>query len=329
MHNTHPCTGSTPQCKCAVASYTSCPGINPRSRVQVRSFYVIFHWLIVNLNMAEEQWRQPKRLLTGARVSGPFGDFYDNPDPNIRRRKRLRIYGIVTGACGERKYTVQFDSGQVLECFSNTLRLETATASLPPEEVQAAVADVEAEGNHAEEAARIIQDNEAAANDGDEEHLPQESPEAEDEEGAEDQADAASACSATDEAEPAQRPVGTVEQAPTEDSTMYAGRKQAALRRIAGMKDQVVVINSGRSLSLEWKVVAESKPDIEEDDDISELGLKNLEDITRVQYNILIAHLFLKLTFRVSLSCLLLFCFYFCILTTIFCFFFIIQELEV
>jgi hypothetical protein len=63
------------------------------------------------------------------------------------------------------------------------------------------------------------------------------------------------------------------------------------------MKDQVVIINSGRSLSLEWKVVAESKPDIEEDDDVSELGLTNLEDITRVQYNILIAHLFLKLTF--------------------------------
>ena len=209
----------------------------------------------------------------------------------------------------------------MLECFSNTLCLETATASLPPEEVQTAVADIEAEGNRAEEAARIVQDNEAAANDEDEEHLPQESPKAEDEEGAEDQADAASACSATDEAEPAQRPVGTVEQAPTEDSTTYDGRKQAALRRIAGMKDQVVVINSGRSLSLEWKVVAESKPDSEEDDDISELGLKKLEDITRVQYNILIAHLFLKLTFRVSLSCLLLFGFYFCILTTIFCFF--------
>ena len=54
----------------------------------------------------------------------------------------------------------------MLECFSNTLCLETATASLPPEEVQTAVADIEAEGNHAEE----------AANDGDEEHLPQESP---------------------------------------------------------------------------------------------------------------------------------------------------------
>jgi hypothetical protein len=36
----------------------------------------------------------------------------------------------------------------------------------------------------------------------------------------------------------------------------------------------VVIINSGHSLSLEWKVAAESKPEIEEDDDVSEVGLK-------------------------------------------------------
>jgi hypothetical protein len=95
---------------------------------------------------------QPKRLLTGSRVSGAFGDFYDNLDPNIRRGKRLRIHGTITGACSERKYTVQFDSRQIIERFSNTLHLERPTASLPPVEIQAAVAEVEAEGNHAEEA---------------------------------------------------------------------------------------------------------------------------------------------------------------------------------
>jgi len=62
---------------------------------------------------------------------------------------------------------------------------------------------------------------------------------------------------------------------------------------------------------LQWKVVAESQPDGEEDDDDeSGIGLKNLEEITRAQYNILIAHLFLKLTFKVCLSCLFLFSFY-------------------
>ena len=113
--------------------------------------------------MSNPSGQQPKRLLTGSRVPGAFGDFYDNPDPNIWRRKRLRIYGTITGACSERKYTVQFDSRQIIECFSNTLHLERPTASLPPVEIQAAVAEVEAEGNHAEEAACIIEDNEAAA----------------------------------------------------------------------------------------------------------------------------------------------------------------------
>jgi len=172
---------------------------------------------------------QPKRLLTGSHVSGAFGDFYDNPDPNIRRRKRLRIYGTIIGACGEWKYTVQFDSRQVIECFSNTLHLERPTASLPPVEIQAAVAEVEAEGNHAEEAVRIIEDNEAAENDAEvREHLPGGTPKDEDEEGTE-EADGASAHSATEEPNPEQRPVGIVAQATEEDATDYASRKQAAL----------------------------------------------------------------------------------------------------
>ena len=172
---------------------------------------------------------QPKRLLTGSRVSGAFGDFYDNPDPNIWRRKRLRIYGTITGACSKQKYTVQFDSRQIIECFSNTLHLERPTASLPPVEIQAAVAEVEAEGNHAEEAVCIIEDNEAAANDAEvEEHLPGGTPEDEDEEDTE-EADGASAHSATEEPDPEQHPVGIVAQATEEDATDYASRKQAVL----------------------------------------------------------------------------------------------------
>jgi hypothetical protein len=146
--------------------------------------------------MSNPSGQQPKRLLTGSHISGAFGDFYDNPDPNIQRRKRLRIYGTITGACSERKYTVQFDSGQIIECFSNTLHLERPATALPPVEIQAAVAEVEAEGNHVEEAARIIEDNKAAANDAEvEENLPGDTPEDEDEEGTE-EADGASAHSA-------------------------------------------------------------------------------------------------------------------------------------
>ena len=99
---------------------------------------------------------------------------------------------------------------------------------------------------------------------------------------------------------------------------------------MAALQDQVIVITATRSQTLQWKVVAESQPDgEEEDDDESGIGLKNLEEITRVQYNILIAHLFLKLTFKVCLSCLFLFSF--CIYTHhnfVYCFVFF-KELEV
>ena len=253
--------------------------------------------------MSSEWARQCKRLLTGSRVSGAFGDFYDNPDPNIRRRKRQRIYGTVTGACGERKYTVQFDCGKVIDCFSNTLRVENSTASLPPVEIQAAISEAELEGTRAEQANQIIRENEAAANDAiEEEHLPADSP---GDEGNDDDADEASANSGTEE--PEQRPVGTVSEAPAEDTTTYAGRKQAALRRIAALQDQLIVVTGGRSQRLEWKVISESQPESqeeEEDADDRDVGLKNLSEIARVNYNILIAHLFLKLTFKVSLRSL-------------------------
>jgi len=42
--------------------------------------------------------------------------------------------------------------------------------------------------------------------------------------------------------------------------------------------------------------------DLELDPDVSEPGLKDLSQITRVEYKVLLAHLFIKLTFKVSLS---------------------------
>jgi hypothetical protein len=91
----------------------------------------------------------------------------------------------------------------------------------------------------------------------------------------------------------------------------------------------VVVITAARSQTLQWKVVAESQPDYdEEEDDESGIGLKNLEEITRVQCNILIAHLFLKLTFKVCLSCLFLFFFIYTHHNFVYCCVFF-KELEV
>ncbi len=49
------------------------------------------------------------------------------------------------------------------------------------------------------------------------------------------------------EEEPAQRPVGIVAEAPAEDLATYAGRKAAALSRIAALQGQVVTVTSGRT----------------------------------------------------------------------------------
>jgi len=184
-------------------------------------FYLSFHWLIVKLNMAVEQRRQTKRLLTGTHVSGSFGEYYDNPNPDVQRRKRQRIYGTLVQACGERKYTVQFDCGMVMKCYSHTLCLENQASSLPPSELQAAAKEVKAQGEHADATAvQVVEENEAAVQDAaEEEHLPETSPE-DDESVAE--------APAGEEEEPAQSPVGIVAEAPVEDFATYAGRKAAA-----------------------------------------------------------------------------------------------------
>jgi len=88
-----------------------------------------------------------------------FGDFYDYLYPNVRRWKRHRIYGTVTGAFGGWRYTIKFDCGQLFDCFSNLPCLEKSSASLPPVEIQTKVSEVEAEKTQAKNAAQITQEN--------------------------------------------------------------------------------------------------------------------------------------------------------------------------
>jgi hypothetical protein len=73
--------------------------------------------------MSETVSIHEKRLSVGAWVSGTFGDFYADPEPKVKCRKRQRIYGVVQEACGPRKYRVCFVSGLIFDCFSNTLCL--------------------------------------------------------------------------------------------------------------------------------------------------------------------------------------------------------------
>jgi hypothetical protein len=140
-YDSYPCTIIPSTSKYFVAINISWVDRNLKSIYEVRAHCFSAHELKVRANMTDEPACQMKRLLTGARVSGAFRDFYDNPDPNIRRQKRQRIYGTVVGACGERKYTVQFDCGHVVDCFPNTLPLKKSTALPPPVEIQAAISE--------------------------------------------------------------------------------------------------------------------------------------------------------------------------------------------
>jgi hypothetical protein len=244
--------------------------------------------------MSESAPVREKRLSVGARVSGSFGDFFANPDPNVKRRKRQRLYGVVQEACGPRKYRVCFDSGLIVDCFSNTLRLETSSASLPSDVLAAAVSRDESTSVMNDEA-RLILENEAAANDVDmEEHIP---PFEDDEEI--DQMLAEIDVEETDGMDE-QRPVGVLNEDPeVEEPLTYAGRKEAANRRIADLLGKKVTIQRGRTESLEWVVVKESKaePVVAPRENV---GLTNYKDLMNdANGGTFIAQLFLHLTLKV------------------------------
>ncbi len=147
---THHCTSFPSKIEYFAAINASCLDEIVKSRLKVRALCLSFFYHCNVLKMSEAPAAGEKRLSTGAHVSGSRGDFYDNPDPNIRRRKQQRIYGTVQGACRPRKYRVQFDCGKVIGCFSNTLCVEASTSSVPSEELQIAISQAERQGEESE-----------------------------------------------------------------------------------------------------------------------------------------------------------------------------------
>ena len=77
--------------------------------------------------------RNDKRFDVGCRVSGSFGEMAHNPNPNISRRVRQRIFGNIIEAVGPKQYKVLWDDGNTREHFSNSLKTERSFASLPPD----------------------------------------------------------------------------------------------------------------------------------------------------------------------------------------------------
>jgi hypothetical protein len=72
-----------------------------------------------------------KRIAPGAHASGKFGELL--PSSDGKRQKRARAFGNVIEAIAANKYWVQFKNNTTLECFSNSLCVEGASASTPPD----------------------------------------------------------------------------------------------------------------------------------------------------------------------------------------------------
>jgi hypothetical protein len=274
--------------------------------------------------MSEAQPMQPtravvqrvKRIDVGARVSGKFGDFVE--DGSAGRCKRARLFGVVVRACERNKYEVSFDNNTTQECFSNGLRIERATASLPPD---MPAPHVQAIPNNAH-FSNIDRELELAANDtqelDEEEHLPDMSPEAEEME-MEAEEEAPPELEETEAEGGARRnqdgrihdPQGRMPgQLPTQQEAQegaaanpvdYHGRKRAAIQKVRNLLGEQVVFRSGRSQQLTWTVIAEHDPPAEDcvsrtPKASSPVGLKDFT-VSEFQQDEILAHLFLHLTF--------------------------------
>jgi len=67
-------------------------------------------------------------------VSSSVGPLIPNPDPSKKRKHHSWVHGNVIEEAAKRKYKVQSDDGKIHVVESNILRLEQASASLPPSE---------------------------------------------------------------------------------------------------------------------------------------------------------------------------------------------------
>jgi hypothetical protein len=87
------------------------------------------------LPAAPSKDKRAKRLEAGCRVSGSFGDYVPNPNPNIKRRIRMKLYGTIVRAVDKKQYEVLWDNNKTAVVFANSLAKETSFASLPPSSI--------------------------------------------------------------------------------------------------------------------------------------------------------------------------------------------------
>jgi hypothetical protein len=237
--------------------------------------------------------RPAKRFDVGCRVSGTFGDYCPNPNPNIPRRVRARIFGNIIEAVGHLQYKVLWDDGVSREPhFSNSLRKESSVASFPPDlrpprlqdDPELPPQDQLVTDQEAEEIDDSQRDQEP------EEHLPGQRDESSDEEGG-------SVGEAVDEeGEDRMGQMPGQLQAENPVTPDYATKKAAAQDAIKALLGKEVLIKH-KNKTVTWTVIEDWDPvDALVEDDRAAYGLTSFNAKEHSQ-NEVIAQLFLHLAF--------------------------------
>ena len=256
---------------------------------------------------AERRTTSQKRLAPNQRVSGAVGDFIPGPS---KRRRRQRLFGHVLRAMGEKCYLVRFDDGQEKECSSNILKVESSSASLPPD-MPLPVREVTRDMSAVEEAA-----GDPDVLDGEEvEDMPairpeEEDAEAADEEGNPFETDVPNNDAEDDVAMPNRNAENEIHdpngrmpgQLPTEASSVvkdYHSIKRAAKEKIAALVGTEVTVTSRKNGCLRWTVVDCHSPPVDElrSKASSSYGLKDFF-IGNYRKSEVLAHIFLELMFQ-------------------------------
>ena len=75
-------------------------------------------------------------ISVGTRVEGSFGPLVANPNPNIKRRVRMRVTGTVMNAVGQHNWSVLFDfDGKTQEVHSRSLKIVQNETAIPAHEL--------------------------------------------------------------------------------------------------------------------------------------------------------------------------------------------------
>lgn len=75
-------------------------------------------------------------ISVGTRVEGSFGPLVANPNPNIKRRVRMRVTGTVMNAVGQHNWSVLFDfDGKTQEVHSRSLKIVQNETAIPSHEL--------------------------------------------------------------------------------------------------------------------------------------------------------------------------------------------------